>query len=283
MKNYIFNKNQMFFLAGMIVIFMIIGSCFDYSISLKIMNQQNLFGRLGAVYGHLPLLWALSVSGSLLLLLAYRSKKDVGKISLGIILNVIAIGKIHGDQIKVFHMSFLLSLIVALGLVLFVNLFFIKLFQNEKNDRIKRIVIFTLVVTLGQLFFVNILKIIWARPRMRMIVVQPAASFQPWWTMGCEFKATLMQLGIRAEEFKSFPSGHTSAASCCFILCALPLMKEEWSRYRSPIFVGCFVFAFLIAVSRIIMGAHFVCDVTMGFTCTLLVLHFAYLYQNRFY
>ena len=40
-------------------------------------------------------------------------------------------------------------------------------------------------------------------------------------------KNYLMALGVAAEEFKSFPSGHTGNAACAILLVILPLVCQK--------------------------------------------------------
>lgn len=282
MKKQMMNVKQIIAFFIVVTICMTVGSFYDFDISKNLVNQENLVGILGAIYGQLPFLLCLSVSGFLLVLASIKEKGKIGRVEvfLGILTHVIAIGKTHLDQVLYFDIHFILSILMAVIIILGIDYFFYLIFKNDSCKCIRRFVGFVLLVSLGQIILVNILKLTWSRPRMRMILSVENAQFQPWWVIGCNYKEAFMELGIKAEEFKSFPSGHMSAATCTFILCVLPCIKENFKKYQRLIFTGCCLFVVFVGVSRIIMGAHFLTDITIGFSCTMVVLLLAYQYYQ---
>lgn len=121
-----------------------------------------------------------------------------------------------------------------------------------------------------EMIIINIIKIPWARPRMRMITAQNQV-FQPWWVIGSDMKDHLMALGIAAEEFKSFPSGHTGNAACALLLGVLPVICQKLKGKENLLFFIGVIFTLTVAFSRIIVGAHFLTDVTIGMSVTFLI------------
>ena len=107
------------------------------------------------------------------------------------------------------------------------------------------------------------------------------ASFQPWYIMGSEMKDKLMALGIAAEEFKSFPSGHTACAITALVFSTLPLIADKKSPLSKIIFIFGFIFAVIVGFSRLIMGAHFLTDVTMGAVGCFVVFSGYYIFYER--
>lgn len=69
------------------------------------------------------------------------------------------------------------------------------------------------------------------------------------------------------DAFKSFPSGHTCAAGMIYSLMLLPSLfdfKKKWTKalcWILPVVV-----TMLVAISRIVCGAHYMSDVTVGGT-----------------
>ena len=106
---------------------------------------------------------------------------------------------------------------------------------------------------------------------MRMIAVQPEAAFQPWWVIGSEMKDTLMTMGVAAEEFKSFPSGHSGNAACALLLSILPLICSRLKGKETMLMASGILITLMVAGSRIVMGAHFLSDITVGMGITFLV------------
>lgn len=106
---------------------------------------------------------------------------------------------------------------------------------------------------------------------MRLVADDPRAYFMPWWQTGSQLKDTLVAAGVAAEEFKSFPSGHTGNAAVLILLGLLPQLNGRLEK-KKPLLLGIgFGWTALVALSRIIMGAHYLTDTAIGFTITLLV------------
>lgn len=93
----------------------------------------------------------------------------------------------------------------------------------------------------------------------------PRAFFMPWWQIGSEVKSTLLAAGVAAEEFKSFPSGHTANAATMLLLGIIPFLNPRYQRYKRCFLAVGFAWAALVAFSRIIMGAHYLTDTVVGF------------------
>lgn len=77
-------------------------------------------------------------------------------------------------------------------------------------------------------------------------------------------------MGIVSEEFKSFPSGHAANAAIMILLGSLSLLDEKFKGKKDLLFFIGFGFALVVAFSRIVAGAHFLSDVTIGILITFL-------------
>lgn len=128
-------------------------------------------------------------------------------------------------------MSIVLSVMIAVIIVGVIDFIMWKLTQNANREQVKKVIILFLGVMFLEIIIINVIKIPWGRPRMRMITAQNQV-FQPWWVIGSSMKDHLMSLGIAAEEFKSFPSGHSANAACAMMLGVLPcyLSKTKGKR-----------------------------------------------------
>lgn len=270
----IFKKKNCIIIGLLLFVFMIIGSFYDYQISTVLLNQKSTFGILLASYGQVPAMLCFSIGGTLLMKITSLQNKVKLVISytFGILLNAFAIMGITMDPMLYMDgMSMALSLIIAVALVLIVDVIFLKLTRNANRDQLKKFVILILGVVLIEIILINIIKVPWARPRMRMIATNGEASFQPWWIIGSNIKENLMALGVAAEEFKSFPSGHTGNAACTILLGALPLISNNLKGKEDMLFLIGVAFTFIVAFSRVIMGAHFLTDVTVGMSLTFII------------
>ena len=119
----------------------------------------------------------------------------------------------------------------------------------------------TALVMIALVFLeVEILKNIWGRRRFYSMT-DPAAEFTRW----------LFPQGKPASDsFKSFPSGHTANGSAALLLLLLPSVfpKAKWNK--TVLAVCVFGWSACVAVSRMLEGAHFASDVTVGFLLAFL-------------
>ena len=111
------------------------------------------------------------------------------------------------------------------------------------------------------------------RPRFRLIISNDAIDFHKWWEPCKEYKTLIETYNIPKDNFKSFPSGHT-AEVCILLVCAtfFPLANEKYQKIQLPAYLcACFLVLF-VALARILAGAHFLSDVSMGATLVLIAL-----------
>lgn len=267
-------KKNCIMIGCLLFILMIIGSFFDYQISMTLFHPKSYFGILLASYGQLPAMLCLGVAGILLIKIVDYQKKVKMLLSyvFGILLSVFAIMGITMDPMLYMpNMSIVASIIIAISLVVITDVIIWKLTYNAKRQQIKKVIILFVGVIFIELILINIIKIPWARPRMRMISTQAQAYFQPWWIIGSNMKEHLMALGVAAEEFKSFPSGHTGNAACAMMLGVLPMICQKLKNKENLLFSIGVLFTLIVALSRIIMGAHFLTDVTVGMSITFII------------
>ncbi|MCD8327022.1 MAG: phosphatase PAP2 family protein [Lachnospiraceae bacterium] len=148
---------------------------------------------------------------------------------------------------------------------------------------VRRVALVFSLSILGQLLLVNVLKMLWGRARMRLVVSDPRAYFMPWWQPDTALRSILTAAGVAADEFKSFPSGHTADGTMAMLLAALPCIRPELEPHRKRLFWFGFIIACVTGFTRIIMGAHYLTDVTAGFLCgfTIMMLAFRLLPETK--
>ncbi len=74
-----------------------------------------------------------------------------------------------------------------------------------------------------------------------------------------------------SDAFKSFPSGHTCAAGMSYALIMLPdVIDFKSKKSKKGVKIACWIIpiaiTMLVAISRIVVGAHYMSDVTFGGT-----------------
>lgn len=102
----------------------------------------------------------------------------------------------------------------------------------------------------------EITKILWGRERMRMLIAEGSYdNFTQWY----------QPQGITdSNEYKSFPSGHTSGAAMSYLAMLFSYAGGKFERYNKLYFAIPFVYTSIVAFTRLVMGAHFLSDVTVG-------------------
>ena len=80
-----------------------------------------------------------------------------------------------------------------------------------------------------------------------------------------------VQLLITTPSDLSFPSGHTGNAACALLLGVLPVICQKLKGKENLLFFIGVIFTLIVAFSRIIVGAHFLTDVTIGMSVTFLI------------
>lgn len=250
------------------------GSFADYPVSLALYQGGNLFGRFFAGFGIYPVVLAIVAAGAMLLsACSHRSLlTDLCYWAGGGIL--IAAGTVLAAVLPPRYCGIPPWAAAAIGagsvtLTVFGTL---RLCRGADKRMILRVAAAFLLVVLADLLIINLIKIPWGRPRMRLIAADARAQFQPWWKPGTALRNTLTAAGVAAEEFKSFPSGHTANASALMLLSLLPLLRPALARGQTALFLTGFAWTLLVAFSRILMGAHFITDTAIGFAVGLLSL-----------
>lgn len=105
-------------------------------------------------------------------------------------------------------------------------------------------------------------------------------NYTAWYVMNGQPSDGVIQAFVNAygagDPFRSFPSGHTASAGMSYALIMLPsLFKLKNKGAKFACWFAPIAFTGLVAASRIVVGAHFLSDVTFGgtisFVCAVIV------------
>ena len=248
------------------------GSFFDYQISSALFNIGSMYGRFIEAAGELPFELTASVAGVMLVRSARPdSKTSKWLAALGVLINVGLAGYEIVSSLKVGGKLIAVQLVLTFVLVIAANLIVYRLTCTTEPDELTRWALMVLAVWVAQAIILNVVvKPLWSRPRMRVIEVTQGLDFQPWWVIGNPDKWAFIAAGVIKDGFKSFASGHTAHAAIGLMLAGLPAaaFKEKPSRRRVAFWAAAVVAAF-VAFGRIVIGAHFLSDVSCGFALVL--------------
>lgn len=158
--------------------------------------------------------------------------------------------------------------IAVLSVIFEYPLFFVGYhFAKKTEDKllVQRIIGLMVILLLAFIAMQGI-KFTFNRPRYRTAVLgYEGIGFVPWYTQfeGAEGYAELY--GINGDEFLSFPSGHSILSmSAMYILPSLSWLFPRLKNKQFLLVLTGFIFGLIIMLTRMILGAHYLSDVSAG-------------------
>lgn len=236
---------------------LIVASFYDLKIDIALNNPSDFIANWFYKTGEFPTTMICPLAGLAILKCA---EKKIGKI-IGAVISVggsMYLGTYLSSYLfidDIFNMPFG----ALLGLYFGIFLLFISRYIVIKEEYKKALLILAItgIVAMAiQLGVINIAKIFWGRIRMRELIrIGSYDSFAPWYK----------PQGITSSnEFKSFPSGHTASAGMSYLLMLLPFVDKKYESKKALLFIAPFIYTSIVAYTRLVMGAHFLSDVTIG-------------------
>ena len=267
MKN-IISRNKIIIVLSGIVVCLLLGSFYDLQVSTAVYDKSNWFGLILAAYGQGPSAFAMAGAGGLLIYTMDKKRMIslIPSVLFGVLLIVFGVFMGFFEPIEylvtVPKVVLVLISIIVSALTIYA---FLRILKDNTDSEKRRFAYFIIFFVITQMIVINVIKVPWGRPRMRLLEEYPEIMFQDWWVIGSSIKDKYLALGVGSNEFKSFPSGHTASALNIFIITVLPYLNKKLENKKNLFFIISVVFTVLVAISRIIMGAHFITDVTVGF------------------
>lgn len=238
-------------LAAVFAALAVIFGIYDLQISNEFVNAESAFGLAMELSGMLVAPYLFIAAGIIISVYSHKStvtKYKKSKIAIGIVL---AFGGICFCSYIYVQLGRLLSLLafVLTGIAFGFFVVFLRRKSCDELYELLKIAVVTIVYLLAVLAVINIIKIFWGRVRFREMT--DPSQYSPWY----------LPQGINGH--KSFPSGHTSNAATLYVVTMLaPLCKKYWQRffcYAVPV-----LWIIVMAISRVLVGAHFCSDVLFG-------------------
>ena len=267
----------------------------------------NTFGAVFASIGSTPTYIFLSIACAIIFSNTKRSQNKLLRIPGSILANLISVGamvyvvqdvvhylkKHYGNDI-VFDKIFIkiAFMIAAAAIAELICLYFSKLDDKTAAALLKWSFVIIFASALSNALINLLVKDIMCRPRYRSMWILDNFNLYKSWYQKSDMPAydnpTYSALanffakdGAKAvshfkDGFKSFPSGHTNAAASMYLLLCLPKLLKKYDniKWKTILLIVSVGFTGLVAVSRIVCGAHFFSDVLVGgttmFLCVML-------------
>lgn len=268
-----YSRTDVLVIFGIGAVMLLVGSVADLPVSTALFEPGAGWANLLAAIGEWPAGFGLIVAGVLLVqgrnrkrVLRRRAQAGAGGL-------LVLLGTAMVSFLPTMHLNLPAAVLVLAGAVLSAGAAVgTWALTRERTPReLIRFSVGLIVLIVGEMIIVNLIKIGWSRPRMRLLDLSSEHSFTPWWIVGSEQKAEALAQGVSSEEFKSFPSGHTANAAILLYLAPMLAWMSERGRQliRPAVYIG-LGWTVAVAASRIVLGAHFLTDVTIGLMITFL-------------
>jgi membrane-associated phospholipid phosphatase len=239
-------------LLSLWIILAVIFGIYDLDISKQIVNQNSIWAKFLENYGMIPGLFVI-LSGIYIYYSFIKTKSDVWYyiqkvvffiVSSGLIFYLfeIVIGDFETNNLIVF-----LLISFAISLIVFITLHFKSQVQNILAIRYARVVVG--MALFGYVIFIQGVKYFWGRVRFRELDAS-FSQFTPWY----------LPQGITGSD--SFPSGHAAMGWMLLALLILLVNKKQWIKSSALVII--FLWGIVLALSRIVIGAHYASDVLFG-------------------
>lgn len=262
-------KKDMQILGVIAAVLLVIGIFADFSISNRLYHPQNGFGLFFEAMGAFPAFFIAAFCAMALAMV--HKKRDNGRINwkcAGFFAAAVFLALLAGG-VPVSYFGGPAPLGIVLGVFfLLADGFIIKTCLENREEELYKAAVLGFQLFWLVFFTYNLMKLGWGRERYRhMAAIGNFEGFSSWF---------ILQGPASGDDFMSFPSGHSANAAIIIWITLLPAFvpalkaKETLLKVFACVWTGCVMF------SRIIMGAHFLSDVTVGATLSLCLFYLLY-------
>ena len=240
---------------GLIAIF--IGLCvlfnfYDLDISIYLTKYYNGFYEFFDDFGEMPIyIGPIFFGATFFFLMKTKSQKALCLLITFIAYLIASIKVFHNKEYSLEITNIVISLLISLGLSLLTIYLFSKI-KRETLENIKDLALLWIITSVASLVCVEVIKYSWGRVRFRDL----SSDYS-------EFTRLFHINGLTGH--KSFPSGHTNAGTSILLFALLipRFSGKKWLKYLVASL--CFIYIAILAVSRIVVSAHYASDVLVGF------------------
>lgn len=276
------NKNTLV-VGCSIVILMIIGTVWDFNITDSLNGSGHYFARFFEIFGEFPSLIGPAI-GMAYFVATNKIQNKAGRViayilqvAVGMLFAFVAFFAIAGylkpengnSNGSVGTVGMIVCLIIAIAVFSGLVVAFRKM-SDETLKSFRNAALLMIIMSLMTNIGINLIKVVWDRPRYWFIMEYGAATgigFRPWYVISK--LPDVLPEGVSSNAFKSFPSGHTANA---FLMLNLTLFFNPIKNKKAYniAFYFAIVWGACTGLSRLMIGQHFLTDVTVGGAFTII-------------
>lgn len=240
------------FLVSIWIILAVIFGIYDLEISKQIVNQNSVWAKFLENYGMIPGLFVI-LSGVYIYYSFIKIKATVWSYFQKVVFFLVSSGLIFYlfdiilDRIVINHLIIFLIISFSISIIIFIVLHLKSQVKSAIAIRYAKVVVG--MALFGYVIFIQGVKYFWGRVRFRELD-SAFSQFTPWY----------LPQGFTC--FDSFPSGHAAMGWMLLAFLVLLINKKHWVKLSAIVII--FLWGFTLALSRVVIGAHYASDVLFG-------------------
>lgn len=280
---------------ALFAILLILGSLFDLQISKAIADlkegqyqSSNIFGRIFETIGEMPLYLIVGFACSVVFANLSKRKQKNYFIVIKIICVLLTLFAFYFMYYRLFknlsihfdfenqlgkvtdYLAYFLLGALSCGILFFFSQKYPVYFLNKMLP----LALVMLSASLFSVIFSQGIKIVSKRYRFCTLnAIQNFSLFTNWFNFKGNLPITdqMLLMGVQSDGAKSFPSGHVASGALVICFTALPALFDKLNNKKHRIIINAVIWIFIVMlmVSRIVMGKHYLSDVTVGLFITV--------------
>ncbi len=254
-----------FSIIGLVlVICLILGTYYDLQIDQALFREDNVFSYFFEYFAAVVIGTVIMIGSALVFwTLPFAETKQIVTVISGVVYVLWSLVGIYWIYQYFYGWAIVYS-IFALILIAYL----VRKIPAPLAQRYRWAGIGIVLTTLFAMAIVEGVKPIFGRVRFRSMQ-ENFDLFTRWYQVNGEKYISFVS---ERDEIKSFPSGHSMWAGSTLSLSFLAMVHPKWQAKEKAVFFVLVCYAAIVMFSRMMQGAHFLSDITVGFSVSFVFL-----------
>lgn len=264
-------KKVYWIVLGVVVFLLLIGTFADLPVDVALYDRGSAFGEFFAVAAMIPIWTLIPMSAGLMFGALLTQFGSMGKVWRVACIALLVFGiyatyertsgfygsrHLHGLPFPALVYIVIAAFLLAAALGAYAS--------RQYPEAVLKAALVGIVAVAGGRMLLDVFKDMWGRQRF-WTMDDPAAQFTAWYRPQFPGAERMAEMG---DKIKSFPSGHSFGGISVLWLSMFPAFLGFCQKNRKAWSTGVAVFALcfwaLVMVSRLVLGEHFLSDVSMS-------------------